>query len=107
MPRAIVPRADSDAEDDWVVVPDDRSIERGWGVSLFASRDDGKENDRDAVDGRTTRLVRALVKRGLCKSSGEAKRMIMDGLVFVDGVRATRAEQRVASATSVEVDGTA
>ena len=107
MPRA-VPRADSDAEDDWVVVPDDRSIERGWGVSLFTPREDGKENERDAGDGRTMkRLDRALVKRGLCKSSGQAKKMITNGLVFVDGVRATRVEQRVASATSLEVDGTA
>merc|ERR1712159_101732 len=55
-------REDTSVDDEeWVVVKD-RSIERGWGVSLFA-----KENGHSASEG-AKRIDRALVKYGYART---------------------------------------
>ncbi|CEF97247.1 RNA-binding S4 domain [Ostreococcus tauri] len=78
--------------DDWIVVADDRSIARGWGAALFEKQRHGASSESS----HHRRLDRALVRRGLAKTSGEAKKMITEGRVLVSGVMATRVEQRVA-----------
>ncbi|WP_125107276.1 MULTISPECIES: TlyA family RNA methyltransferase [Gulosibacter] len=51
----------------------------------------------------TDRLDRALAARGLAKSRTEAARLVDAGLVFVDGIAATKASQQVGDAAILEV----
>lgn len=99
--RAKPARREDTAVDDeeWVVVKD-RSIERGWGVSLFA-----KENGHSASEG-AKRIDRALVKYGYAKTLGEAKAMVAAGRVALDGAPAMRADER-AEMSQLTVDGEA
>ena len=111
--RAKPARREDTAVDDkeWVVVKD-RSIERGWGVSLFA-KDNGhsasegaKRIDRALVKYGAKRIDRALVKYGYAKTLGEAKAMVAAGRVALDGAPAMRADER-AEMSQLTVDGEA
>lgn len=86
-------------DDEWVVVKD-RSIERGWGMSLFA-----KENGHSAPEG-ARRIDRALVKHGYAKTLGEAKAMVTEGRIAIDGVPAMKADER-AELGQLTIDGRA
>ena len=90
-------------DDDWVIVKENRSIERGWGKAMFGGVD--KENDENGRT-RLERLDRVLTKYGYAKSIGEAKTLVASGVVVYDGVIVTRAEQKVIR-EKLEIEGRA
>jgi len=83
--------------DDWVVVKDDRSIERGWGFSLF-----GKENEASFESARRKRVDRTLIKYGYAKTRTEVDEMINRGRVCVEGVPVERDARVLLSALAVD-----
>lgn len=84
-------------DQDWVFVKENRSIERGWRKSLFFGVGIDKENDVEGENGRSRleRVDRVLTKFGYAKSSGEAKKMVANGSVTMDGETVARGDQKV------------
>lgn len=80
-------------DQDWVFVKENRSIERGWRKSLFfgVGIDVEGENGRSRLE----RVDRVLTKFGYAKSSGEAKKMVANGSVTMDGETVARGDQKV------------
>jgi len=85
-----------DKDQDWVFVKENRSIERGWRKSLFLGVGIDKEND-EGENGRSRleRVDRVLTKFGYAKSSGEAKTMVANARVTMDGEAVVRGDQKV------------
>ena len=86
-----------DDVDDWIVVKDDRSIEKGWGFSLF-----GKENEATFESAKRKRVDRLLMKHGYAKTRSDADDMIKDGRVCVGGAPVERESRVLLSALTVD-----
>jgi len=85
-------------ESDWIVVPREREIERGWARALRAF---GKA--RAPAEARA-RVDTILMEKNVASTRGGAKQIVRDARVMYDGEVVTRSDMRV-DARRLVLDG--